>query len=180
MGRRAFLAWRKSRTSIVAALLVIAIVAYGLELYSAYQIGPRLRPHAGTVRIMGADAQSFAGAVRRRRSRAIVLNAGRKKRIAYATWVFSEYATRALRRQLDTGSPNLVIDAVEIAGALPAGISVQGCFSAGVRAVPGDRIVLPLRTCPMDRTLVYSVSVRAHNASWLVRSVALQAPETSP
>jgi hypothetical protein len=178
MSRRALLAWRKSRTSILTMLLVLAIVAYGAQLYSSYAAGQRLRPHRDVARIAGADAQAFSRARRQRRTRSLLLNATRGKRAAAATWVFSEYATRALRTQLASASPDLVIDGGPVDGAAgPAEVSVHGCYAARIRSSHVGRIIVPLTACPIDRVLVYSVSIRVQHAAWLVRSIALQAPE---
>src|SRR5579884_3876523 len=114
MSRRALLAWRKSRRSLFAMLLLAAIVAYGIELYTASRIGRALRPRSNVVRIFGVDAQAFAGGTREAGRRAILLKPKQKGRPAFATWVFSEYATRALRAQLGTASPVLVIRAARI------------------------------------------------------------------
>jgi hypothetical protein len=177
MGWRVLLAWRKSRTAVFATLFVLAVFAYAAELRQGYVAGWNSRPKADAARITGSNAQSFAGAVRRPRSRTVALNARRRKRAAVATWVFSEYATRALRTHLGSASPDLVVEGSALdAGAPPAEVAVRGCLTAPLPAKRTFRVVLHLPACPIDRTPVYSVSIRVRRSAWVISAVQLQKP----
>jgi hypothetical protein len=77
---------------------------------------------------------------------------------------------------MGSASPDLVVAGGALGAAAPAELTVQGCLTAHLPAVRAFRVVLHIPACPIDRTPVYSVSIRVRRSAWVIRAVQLQAP----